>query len=71
MVLASDWRFEEGDSKSDSCSTESEYENKLIEKSQKGTLCRLCKNADESIDHALLVVVANLHKRSIKEGMIT
>ena len=29
MGLALEWRFEEGDRNSDSCSTESEYKNKL------------------------------------------
>ena len=41
-----------------------------IDKSQKDTLHRLCKKADESIDESI-VVVANLHRRGIKEGMIT
>ena len=31
-----------------------------IDKSQKDTLCRLCKKAEESVN-LLLVVVANLH----------
>ena len=39
-----------------------------IDRSQKDRLCTLCKKADESIDH---VAVANLRRRSIKEGMIT
>ena len=41
-----------------------------IDKSQKDTLCRLCKKADE-IWVILLVVVANLYRRSIEEDMIT
>ena len=54
MGLASEWRFEKGDRKSDSC-TESEYKSKLvkakIDKIQKDTLYRLCKKTDKSIDH--------------------
>ena len=41
-----------------------------IDKSQKDTLWRLCKKADESIDH-VVSDVANLHRRNIKEGTIT
>ena len=66
MGLASEWRFEEGDRKSDSCSTESEYKNKLkakIDKGQKDTLSRLCKKADESIGH----VVSGCSKLAQKE----
>ena len=41
-----------------------------IDRSQKYTLCRLRKKADESINHVVRGV-PNLHRRSIKEGMIT
>ena len=41
-----------------------------IGKSQKDALCRLCKKADESIDY-FVSGCRNLHRRSIKEGMIT
>ena len=37
---------------------------------QKGTLCGLYKKADESIDH-FVSVCSKLHRKSIKEGMIT
>ena len=54
MGLASQSRFKEGDGKSGSCSTESDIRTNLvkakIDKSQKDTLCRLCKKVDESID---------------------
>ena len=39
-----------------------------IDKSQKSTLCRLCKKADKSVDH--VVSGCSKHRRSIKEGMI-
>ena len=44
-----------------------------IDKSQQNMLCRLCKKADKSGYSKLtnLVVVANLHRRTINEGMIT
>ena len=70
--MASEWRFKEGDRKSDSCSTESEYKNKLSyskdwqgqrDKSQRDMLCKLCKKADESIYH----VVSGCSKLAQKE----
>ena len=45
-----------------------------IDKIQGDSLCRVCRKVDESIDHILtsmLVVLVNLHRRSIREGMIT
>ena len=48
-----------------------------IEKSQRDSLCRVCREADERIDHIvsgcskLAVVVVNLQRRSTREGMIT
>ena len=56
--MASEWRYEKGDRKSDTCSTESEYKNKLkakqkIDKSQKDMLNRLCEKAYRSIYHIL------------------
>ena len=41
-----------------------------IDKSQKDTLCRPCKKADESIDH-VVSGCSKFAQRSIKEGMIT
>ena len=41
-----------------------------IDKSQKDTLCKLCKKADESIDH-VISGCSKLAQKSIKEGMIT
>ena len=65
--MASEWRFEEGDRKSDICSTESEYKNNFvkakIDKCQKDTLYRLCNKADETID----LVVSGCSKLSQKE----
>ena len=43
MCLASEWRFEKGDRKNSG--------KAKIDKSQKDTLCRLRKKADESIYH--------------------
>ena len=72
MGLVSQWRFEKADRKSDSCSTNRNIRTKLIkakiDKSQKDTLCRPHKKTDGSTDHVLMVV-ANLHRKSIKEGM--
>ena len=55
MGLASEWRFEKGDRKSYSGSSESEYKNKSIkariDKSQGDFLCRMCRKVEESIDH--------------------
>ena len=55
LGLATEWRFEKGDRKSYSGSSESEYKNKLakamINKSQGDSLCRMCRKVDESIDH--------------------
>ena len=55
LGLDSEWRFEKGDRKSYSGSSESEYKNKLakamINKSQGDSLCRMCRKVDESIDH--------------------
>ena len=59
--MASEYRFEEGDRKFGSCSTE--LVKAKIEKSQKDTLCRRCKKADESIDH----VVSGCSKLAQKE----
>ena len=42
-----------------------------IDKSQGDSLCRMCRKVDENIDHILLVVVVNLHRRSRREGMTT
>ena len=39
-----------------------------IGKSQKDTLCRLCKKTDECIDH--VVIGSNLHRKNIKEGLV-
>ena len=39
-----------------------------IDKCQGDSLCRMCRKADESIDH---IVVVNLHIRSTRKGMIT
>ena len=67
MGLTSKRRFQKGDRQSYSCSTESEYKNKIfkarIEKSHKSTLCRLYKNANQSIDH----VVSRCSKLTQKE----
>ena len=55
LGLASEWRFEKGDRKSDSGSFESELRTNLVKakigKSQGDSLCRVCRKADESIDH--------------------
>ena len=54
-VRGDQWRFEKGDRKSYSGSSESEYKTNLfkakIDKSQGNSLCRVCRKADESIDH--------------------
>ena len=47
--MASEWRFEKGDRKFDSCSIESGYIK--TDKSQKDMLCRFCKKVDENLDH--------------------
>ena len=44
---------------------------KEIDKSQKETLCRLCIRKLMKVQIILLVVVANLQRRIIIEGMMT
>ena len=57
MGLASEWRFTKGFRNFDSCSIESEYKTNLvkgkIDKYQKDTLWRLCRIADECLDHGV------------------
>ena len=57
MGLTSEWRFIKGFRKFDSCSIESEYKTNLvkgkIDKYQKDTLWRLCRIADECLDHGV------------------
>ena len=63
--LASKWRFEKGDRKSYSDS--SEYKTNLvkvrIDKSQGDSLCRMCRKVDESINH----IVSGCSKLAQKE----
>ena len=56
MGLASEWRFGEGNRKSDSCSTELEYNNKL----------GWSKDYQKLKRHAI-----QLHIRNIKAGLTT
>ena len=57
MDLASEWGFEEGDGKSEDRAHNPSIRTNLvkakIDKSQKDTLRRLCKKADESVDHVV------------------
>ena len=57
MGLASEWRFIKEFRKFDSRSIESEYKTNLvkgkIDKYQKDTLWRLCRIADECLDHGV------------------
>ena len=57
MGLASEWRFEKGDQKLIIAAQNQSIRLNLviakIDKSQKDTLCRLCKKADEVIDHTV------------------
>ena len=68
MGLASEWRFEEGDKRlivaAQNQSIRTNLVKAKIDKSQKDTLCRLCKKADESIDH----VVSGCSKLAQKEN---
>ena len=66
MGLASEWRFEETESLIVAAQNQSIRTNLVkakIDKIQKDTLCRLCKKADESIDH----VVSGYSKLAQKE----
>ena len=67
LGLASEWRFETGDRKSYSGSSESEYKINFvkarIDKSQGDSLCRVCRKVDESIDH----IVSGCSKLAQKE----
>ena len=54
MGLASEWRLEELNSlivAARNQSIRTNFVKAKIDKSQKNTLCRLCKKADESMDH--------------------
>ena len=57
MGLALEWRFEEGNKSligaAQNQSIRINLVNKKTAKSQKDTLCRLCKKADESINHVV------------------
>ena len=68
MGLASEWRFEEGDKRlivaAQNQSIRTNLVKAKIDKSQKDTLCRLCKKADESTDH----VVSGCSKLAQKEN---
>ena len=52
--MASEWRFEKGDRKFYSGSSESEHKKNLvkakIDKSQRASLFRVCRKVDESLD---------------------
>ena len=53
LGLASEWRFEKGDRKSYSGSSDQSIRTNLvkarIDKSQGDSLCRMCRKVDESI----------------------
>ena len=54
MGLASEWRLEELNSlivAARNRSIRTNFVKAKIDKSQKNTLCRLCKKVDESMDH--------------------
>ena len=58
LGLASEWRSEGGDRKSESESAQNQIirtnlVKAQIDKTQKDTLCRLCKKADKSINHVV------------------
>ena len=67
MGLASEWRFERVAESlivaSQNQITRTDFVKTKINKSQKDMLCRLCKKADESIDH----VVSGCSKLAQKE----
>ena len=72
--MASKWRFEEETESLIVAAQNQSIRTNLLKvkifKSQKNTLCRLCKKADESID----IVVrgcSKLAQEYIKEGMTT
>ena len=67
--MASEWRFEKGDRKSDSCSTEQSYLNQRLTKDTKRYYAN-CVRKLMKVEIMPLVIVANLH-RIIKEGRIT
>ena len=59
MGLASEWRFEKGDRKSD----RTNLVKATIDKSQDGPLCRVCKKVNECIAH----IVSGCNKLAQKE----
>ena len=63
--MASEWRFEKGDRKSaaQNKSIRTNLVKAKIDKSQGDTLCRVCRNVDESIDH----IVNGCSKLAVKE----
>ena len=63
LGLASKWRFEKGDRKSYNQSIRTNLVKAKIDKSQRDSLCRVCRKVDKSIDH----IVSDCSKLAQKE----